>query len=443
MQVFLIILVNIFLFFCGCTSCKLDENIISENIESKIGKQVNWGTPLSSVEEYLNQVLEKPLSADHAVQIALFFNPEIQAIFEDLGIAYADLIQAGLFRNPFFDIAVRFPNKGGFVTDVEYSVVGYFLDIFLVPLRKKVAKAEFEKVQLKVTHSILDLAFEVERIYYLLVAEQKRYLILKNITEILEGSYEIALAQYEAGNIYLADVEKKYNEELSATMEKNQSELLVIQWKNALNRLMGFENSPIEWEVPTLLLQPNLEEPTLDALQERVLKERFDLLALQWEYEKIARTGALKKWWAYTDVILGIAGEREPEGVVITGPAIGGQIPIFDYGQADRARLSALLRQSRDRYWSLRIFIRNEVDSTYKSLQTLREMLCTYQEEILPNVKRKMAVSQKLYNAMTLSPYDLIEAKRQQYMEEINYIVVLRDYWIHFVQLKKAIGGKI
>src|SRR3954468_15658129 len=41
----------------------------------------------------------RPLTADAAVQVALLNNATLQATYEDLGIAQADLVQAGLLKN--------------------------------------------------------------------------------------------------------------------------------------------------------------------------------------------------------------------------------------------------------------------------------------------------------------------------------------------------------
>ena len=48
-------------------------------------------------------LLAQPLGVDDSVQIALLNNPGLQASYASLGIAEADLVQAGRLRNPSFD----------------------------------------------------------------------------------------------------------------------------------------------------------------------------------------------------------------------------------------------------------------------------------------------------------------------------------------------------
>ena len=76
----------------------------------------------------------------------LLNNRNLQATFEDLGIAQADLVQAGLLKNPVFDLSVRIPDRRPSKTYLDFSVAESFLDIFLIPVRKKLADAQFQQV---------------------------------------------------------------------------------------------------------------------------------------------------------------------------------------------------------------------------------------------------------------------------------------------------------
>ena len=93
------------------------------------------------------------------MQIALLNNRELQAAYEDLGVAQADLVQAGLLKNPVFNAAVEFTNGSG--TKLQFSVVENFLDLLQIPLRKRIAQTAFEGAKLRVTGAVLDLAGRV------------------------------------------------------------------------------------------------------------------------------------------------------------------------------------------------------------------------------------------------------------------------------------------
>jgi cobalt-zinc-cadmium efflux system outer membrane protein len=92
-------------------------------------------------------------------------NRDLQGTYTELGVAQADLVQAGFFRNPILDAAVLFP-LSGVRPDLQLSVVISFLDALYVPLRKRVAAAQFEDAKLRVTGTVLDFAAQVRAAFY-------------------------------------------------------------------------------------------------------------------------------------------------------------------------------------------------------------------------------------------------------------------------------------
>src|SRR5690606_6615847 len=69
-----------------------------------------------TVEGQVKRLLAKPLTVENAVQVALLNNRGLQANYAQLGIAEADLVQAGRLRNPLFSFARL--TRGD---DVEYE----------------------------------------------------------------------------------------------------------------------------------------------------------------------------------------------------------------------------------------------------------------------------------------------------------------------------------
>ena len=106
----------VFLAASVCSAASLDEsfNDVSSTVLSRTGKRVQWnrGTPQDAeAERYVLALLKRPLTPNSAVEIALLNNHELQATYEEIGIAQADVIEAGLLRNPLFSIERRFPGQ--------------------------------------------------------------------------------------------------------------------------------------------------------------------------------------------------------------------------------------------------------------------------------------------------------------------------------------------
>lgn len=429
---------------CGCSRVPpLDDGCVRSLVNERIQKQTNWTrVSCEPIQEIIGCLLQQELTADNAVQIALLNNPQIQATFEELGIAHADLVEAGLLSNPIFDFTARFPNKAGFKTDIEYSITASFLDLFLVPLRKRIAEAEFEEAKFRVSNEILDLAFEVEEKYYALQAAQSQLQYVEDIAEILSIQEEIASRQLAVENIYKLDIQLIQANLIEAELEIDRIQAEIIHLRETLAKLLGL-CIDIPLNIPNNLLDPDYQGFPLECLEAIAFRERLDLQASRWEVIRISRMLGIKQWWVYTEGRLGISSELGPEGFTVFGPAISGALPIFNYGQAARQRLHAELRQAQDRLAALEIQILAEVRESHKLLMRYLASINKYRAGLLPLENKILESSEELYNVMGLGVNRLLENKRQQLQVYSNYILSLRNYWITRVDLDRALGGKL
>ena len=186
-----------FLFFSGCSSMAINAGFDDVRADGRRARAVkifwNNGTELDKeAAEKLGSLMKRKLTADEAVQIALLNNRELQALYSELGVAQADLVQAGLLRNPIFDAAVMFPISGGGRPDLELSAAMNFLDIFYIPLRKRVAASRFEEVKTRVAGSVLDFAGRVRSAFYSYEADEQMLELRQTIVQALDASFEMA-----------------------------------------------------------------------------------------------------------------------------------------------------------------------------------------------------------------------------------------------------------
>lgn len=429
----------------GCTKVPpANDTCVNAIVGDLINKKVQWVQDDEEAEQVkccVQNLLANDLTLDSAIQIAFLNNPEIQAVFEEIGIARADLIQAGLLSNPLIDGFIRFPIQNGASTNVELSAIQNFLDIFLIPLRQKVAAAQFEQIQLKVANAILNLAFEVEETFYSLQSEQTKLNLMQPLVEAVKAASQLADAQKQQGNINDLEFQERLNEFLQANVELAKTRLEIVRLREKMNRLLGRYSHETCWAINSPLPQIPEQELPPCYLEEIALSQRLDLQSIRWETEKLARMLGIKQWWAYTAAFSGIGYERDPEGFKVLGPAFAFELPIFNYGQADRARLHAMLRQSIDRFYAKKVEILSDVRSARDRMMINRALVMEYQKQILPLQAQIVSLSQRYYNYMALSLYKLLHMKKQELQMQINYNLVLRDYWISRVELDRALGG--
>ena len=86
----------------------------------------------------------QPLSVDDAVQVALFNNRGLQATFQELGIAEADLVQAGRLPNPGF--AYSRQTQGGEV-EIERLLVFNLARLLAMPMIGEIEQRRFAQTQ--------------------------------------------------------------------------------------------------------------------------------------------------------------------------------------------------------------------------------------------------------------------------------------------------------
>src|SRR6266849_10253282 len=113
------------------------------------------------------QLLKRPLSAYGVVQIALLNNRDLQAAYNELGLAEAARIAVSLPPSPRFSFEHV---AGGGGLDIERRIVADILALATLPARAEIAADRFRQAQLHAAEATLRIAAETRRAYYRAVA---------------------------------------------------------------------------------------------------------------------------------------------------------------------------------------------------------------------------------------------------------------------------------
>jgi cobalt-zinc-cadmium efflux system outer membrane protein len=419
---------------------------VERTVQDRLGKRPHWiqGTSEDAqVEETVRKLLQDPLTVDAAVEIALLSNRSLQAQYEDLGIAQADLVQAGLLRNPVLFGSARFPTSPPRGTNVEVDLTQSFLEILFLPARKEIAGLDVERAKLRVSHAVLDLAAETRSAYYSAVGARQIADLRKMIAQATEASALFAQRLYEAGNTseLAMTLERASHEQSREDLAKAEAE--VIATRERLTTLMGLWGDGARWQAPPKLPDVPAEEMPLDRLESLAVSRRLDLAAIREEIRSLTATLALAgrvRWFGELNV--GVDGEREPGGQWVVGPNVSLQLPIFDQGQATLARLESSVRQREDRLAALAVEIRSEVRSLRDRLMMSRYRIEHLLKVVIPLREKAVALTQEHWNFMLLGAFELIDSKRREFEAYQEYIDAVRDYWILKSDLVRAVGGQ-
>ncbi len=432
----------------GCATVPREAGFshVQDVVAQRTGYLIQWRGNTSQdaeVNSAVRALLAREISADETVQIALLNNRHLLVTFEDLGVAQADLVQAGLLKNPVFAASWRFPDKAPFGTNSEYSVTQDFLDLFVLPLRKRVAANQFESTKLAVAHEVLQLAADVKSAYYTLQARQQLLTRLRLIVELNQTAAELAERQHEAGTLNdlgLASQQAIYDQ---SKVDVAQADARLVSDRERLNRLLGLWGEQTTWKIANHLPDIPREEIPIEHLESAAMRQRLDLAATRVQLATLAQVLAVTDAYRYFAAVeVGVDTERDPGGQHVTGPTLSLQIPIFDQGQAQIAKVQAQFRQFQRRFEAMAIDVRSEVREARDHLLAERNLAGFY-KVLLPERMRILNLTLQQYNGMFKGSYDLLLAKQTEVATEQAYIDAWRDYWIARTELERAVGGKL
>jgi cobalt-zinc-cadmium efflux system outer membrane protein len=432
----------------GCMSIALNAGFddVRMAVEERSTAQLFWnnGTELDKeAAEKLRSLLKGKLTADQAVQIALLNNRELQALYSDLGVAQADLVQAGLLKNAIFDAAVLFPVTHGGRPDLELSAAMNFLDVFYVPLRRRVAAARFEEAKTRVTGSVLDFAGSVRRAFYQYQAAQQMLELRQSIVQALDASFEIARRLSAAGNITDLDLARERAQFEASKLALRSAEIASQQRREDLNVLMGFWGKEAEWQAEQRL--PDIPEQPIDTkdIERRAITRSVDLANARQRIVVAGQQLGFSRWSAlFPEMDVGTAAEREERAWEV-GPLFGFAIPLFDQGQARTGRAAAELRRADQEYYATAVRIRSTARALQDQIEGARDRALYYRDILLPLRERIVNETQLQYNAMQLGPFQLLNAREQQIETAVAYIEALREYWLARAGVSQLLSGRL
>ena len=429
----------------GCTSFSTDHGFdaVRTAVKDRIGNDPQWPRSERQREEALlvvRKLLAAPLTADAAVQIALLNNRGLQATYADLGIAEADLVQAGRLRNPGFSYArLRRADE----LEIERTFILDVLGLLTLPIRTDLERRRFEITRTRVTAEVLQVATETRRAYYRAVAAQESAKYGEQVKDAAEASAELARRMAAVGNFSALDYARDQVFYAEATAQLARVRQTRLAERERLTHLMGLSGGDVRFTLPDRL--PELPKAPRDdaAFEATALTKRLDLASAMQEAESVAAALGLTRVTGFLSVLeLGYARNSETNRPRQTGYEIEFRLPIFDWGGARIARAEFTYMQAVNRAADLAVRARSEVRTAYGAYRTAFDIARHYRDEIVPLRKRIADENVLRYNGMLISVFELLADARQQIAAVNAYIEALRDFWIADVNLELATTGR-
>ena len=84
---------------------------------------------------------------------------------------------------------------------MDLGLVFGFLDVFMIPLRRRVAESELESAKITMTGEVIDLATKIRVAFFTYQAQQQQVELFKQVEAGSSASVEAAKSLYRAGNV--------------------------------------------------------------------------------------------------------------------------------------------------------------------------------------------------------------------------------------------------
>lgn len=389
----------------------------------------------------IDQKLAQPLAADDAVQIALLNNRSLQASYWSLGVAEADLVQAGRLQNPVFDFK---RSHGGGEVAYERTLTFNLVGLITAPMASRIEGRRFEQTKLLVANAALKVAADTRRAWVDAVAASQLADYARQVEASAQASAELAQRMRKAGNWSALDQAREQAYHAQTVAEVSHAQKAAVVARERLARVLGLSGEQAgKYRLPDRLPDLPSAPRELADVEQTALNQRLDIQAARLDAEQTASTLGLTRTTRFINV-LDLGAVRNTEGGVATrGYEIALEVPLFDWGSARVARAEATYMQSVNLLAQAAVDARSEARESYADYRASYELARHYRDNVVP--LRKQISDQTLlrYNGMLMSVFELLADAREQATAVSGYIGALKDYWTAQANLEAALGGRL
>ena len=430
----------------GCATLSPDNGFDAAQETAKnrgLQQEAKWlrsDADVQSARATLEQLLSAPLSADAAVQIALLNNRALQATYADLGIAEADVVQAGRLRNPGFSFTrLRRADE----LEIERTFLFDILGLITMPVRTDLERRRFALTQSRVASEMLQVAADTRRAWHRAVSGRETAIYAGQVKEAAEASAELARRMAAAGNFSALDQAREQVFYAEATAQVARARQAATGERERLIQLMGLWGDDTQFKLPDRLPDLPKSPRAIKDIEAQALRQRLDVQGSITEADNIATSLGLTRTLGFINVLeLGYQRNNESGLPRQTGYEIEIRLPIFDWGTARNKRAEFIYMQAVNRAADAAVKARSEVRETYQAYRTTYDLAKHYRDEIVPLRKRISEENVLRYNGMLISVFELLADARQQIASVNAYLEALRDFWIAEASLDLAMTGK-
>ncbi len=378
--------------------------------------------------------IDDGLTSQEAVAIALWNSPSFQATLAELGIARADVVEAGLLRNPVFSLLFPVGPK-----QLEWTLQFPFEALWQRPRRVAAAQLNAQSVGERLVWDALTLVAQARTAHAdAVIADRRLQLTIEN-ANLVQRLAGITEARFRAGDI----------SELEARSARSDaSRVLVVRQAVEHDRDLARLTLAATLGVDALAdrLQPvpgELVDPstcgTDVARLEDALASRPDVRAAEIGIEAAAQRARWEESRVFALIgILDANGSGE-EGFEL-GPGVNVELPIFSRNQGAIGRADAEVERASRQYAAVRAQVVADVRSAGVRVQQAQQAIGAWHDDIVPSLVTEQRQAEIAYQAGEIPLFTLLDVSRRLVDGRTRLLDAEADLQRATIALERSIG---
>ncbi len=379
--------------------------------------------------------LQDGLTEDEAVAVALWNNPDFQLQLAELGFARADLLEAGLIRNPVLSLLFPLGPK-----QFEATLKWPIEVLWERPRRVAMARVANDRVAATLELHGLTLVQDVRIAFVEAALALDRTRLGEQSAGELDQVNQLTQARLNAGDISELEARSTAIEAARARQEAVRAALDAVLRLTDLRARLGLalEATDVTLAPVTTPLETCGAVP---ALLEEALASRPDIRAAELAMEEAgARLGWERSRIIALTAVLD-ANAQGKEGFEM-GPGVDIGLPFFDRNQVGRARAAAEMERASRGYVAARQRVATELRVATTQFDQALTMLATWRDTVVTPLEEQVRIATRAYADGEVSQLFVLDMTRRLTDARLRAREVEADLARALARTERAVGRR-
>lgn len=373
------------------------------------------------------------LTDAQAARLAVINNAAFRELTADLGIADAELLQAGELPNPGLSVLFPLGQK-----QLEYVAKFPADSLWLRPHRTAVARRNADSIAERLLQDGLDLIRDVKLACVELRLAERKSELARQEADLLKGFSDVAGARLEAGDISELEVDTAEADFLRATIDRDRApHARRVAWEN-LRHLLGASNESVDFSLAPARALTSVAVSEAKIL-DRAFGARPDLRAAELAIEAEGKRVGLAQQQLYQ--LIAIFDANGSGSDFEAGPGIDVTLPIFHQNQGAKALADAKFYKASLHYQVVRDRIALEVRQALLRYRQAEKDVRRLREELLPALDQVIEKTERAWKGGEVAYLFVLESSRKVHAARLSEAELLAEWQRAAAELERAVGS--